>query len=65
MDCWSRCSCHETSATAPQRAGSIAGVPAALYERFARLDHSNMVSMTNWLAASVLLTLPGLLPYIG
>ena len=43
----------------------LAGVPAALYERFARLDHSNMVSMTIWLAASVLLTLPGLLPYIG
>jgi len=43
----------------------LAGVPAALYERFARLQQSNNISMALWFIAAVLLTLPGLLPYFA
>lgn len=36
----------------------IAGVPAALYERFAGLEHSNRISMGMWLVAALFLTFP-------
>lgn len=42
----------------------LAGVPAALYERVTRQVQSSNVSMTIWLAGAVLLTLPGLMPYL-
>ena len=41
----------------------LAGVPAALYERFTRQAQSSNVSMAIWFVAVLLLTLPGLLPY--
>lgn len=43
----------------------LAGVPAALYERFTGLTQSSNTSMIVWLVACVLLTLPGLLPYFS
>lgn len=43
----------------------LAGVPAALYERFTGLVQSNNTSMMVWLVAAILLTLPGLLPYLA
>lgn len=39
----------------------IAGIPAALYERFAGVkDDSNVVSLWIWLAGTALLTLPAI-----
>ncbi len=39
----------------------IAGIPAALYERFAGLeDDSNVVSLWIWLAGTAILTLPAM-----
>jgi hypothetical protein len=39
----------------------VAGVPAALYERARGLTQSTPASLTNWLLATLLLTLPTLL----
>ena len=38
----------------------LAGVPAALYERFARLQGSDQTSMTIWLAGTVFLSFPAI-----
>lgn len=39
----------------------VAGVPAALYERFRGLQESNTTSLGIWLACTLLLALPSLL----
>jgi hypothetical protein len=39
----------------------LAGVPAALYERYAGLRQSSMRSLQIWLAATFVLSLPALL----
>jgi hypothetical protein len=39
----------------------LAGVPAAIYERLAGLNHSTPASMGIWLAGAAVLTLPALL----
>jgi hypothetical protein len=39
----------------------IAGIPAALYERFRGLQESNTTSLAIWLACTLLLALPSLL----
>lgn len=39
----------------------VAGIPAALYERVRRLPHSTPGSLTIWLLATLLLTLPAIL----
>ena len=38
----------------------VAGVPAALYERFSRLEESNGVSMIIWLVSALVLSIPAL-----
>ena len=43
----------------------LAGVPAALYERVRGLKTSTPVSLGIWLAATFLLSLPGLMGAIG
>ena len=39
----------------------VAGIPAALYERVRRLQQSTPGSLTIWLLATLLLTLPAIL----
>ena len=43
----------------------LAGVPAALYERIRGLRQSTAVSLTIWLIAAALLTLPAILRFLG
>lgn len=43
----------------------IAGVPAALYERFRGRDESNATSLGIWLAGTLLLAIPSLLAMAG
>jgi hypothetical protein len=43
----------------------LAGVPAALYERFKGLRDSNTMSLGIWLAATVLLTAPSFIAAAG
>src|SRR5690606_23598249 len=43
----------------------IAGVPAALYERFRGLQESTATSLGIWLAGTLLLALPSLLSMAG
>jgi hypothetical protein len=38
----------------------LAGIPAALYERFARRKEPSVVTLWIWLAATALLTLPAI-----
>jgi hypothetical protein len=38
----------------------LAGIPAALYERYAGLKDSNAVSLWIWLAGTAILTLPAI-----
>lgn len=43
----------------------IAGIPAALYERIRGLKASTPVSLGIWLVATVLLSLPTIMSYLG
>src|SRR5690606_28537918 len=43
----------------------LAGIPAALYERWRGQSHSDPVSLRIWLAAALLLSLPGLLTLVS
>jgi hypothetical protein len=43
----------------------LAGVPAALYERWRGLAHSSPQSCTIWLIGAILLTIPAVLQTVG
>jgi len=43
----------------------VAGIPAALYERLRRLEHSTPASLAIWLLAAALLSYPALARLLG